>query len=63
MSTLNDLTGLVAEAQKQTLATARDAAALAGRTLEANLNLAERVLAFQRDAFLRYAGVFEPQAQ
>jgi hypothetical protein len=56
MSSLNELTGLVAEAQKHTIATVREATALAGRAFEGNLNLAEQVLNYQREAFLRYAG-------
>lgn len=59
MSSLNEFTGLVADAQKHTFATIREATALAGRTFEGNVNLAEKMLTYQRDAFQRYAGTVD----
>jgi hypothetical protein len=61
MSPLTELTAIVADTQKLAIAQVKDAATFGAKTFEANLNLADRVLAYQRESFLRYAGAVEQQ--
>ena len=59
MSPLTELTGIAADAQKLAVAQAKKAAAFSAKAYEANLNLVERVLNYQRETFLRYAGMVD----
>ena len=56
MSPIKELTEIVADAQKHTLATWKEAAAFSGGVVQTNLDLAERLLAYQRAAVQRFAG-------
>jgi hypothetical protein len=59
MSPIHELTDIVADAQKQAIASLKETAALSGRIFEANVNLAERFMAYQRSAIERFAGSVE----
>ncbi len=60
MSPINELTDIVADAQKHTLASMKDAATLSGRIFQTNLELTERYFAYQRGAVERFAGSLKP---
>jgi hypothetical protein len=62
VSPTTELNEIVADAQKLALAQVKEAGALSVKAFQANVDLAERVLAYQRGAFERFAGKFE-QAQ
>jgi hypothetical protein len=60
MTPINEITDIVADAQKHALASMKDAATLSGRIFQTNLDLTERYLAYQRGAVERFAGSFKP---
>ena len=62
MAPINELTEIVADAQKHTLASLKEAATLTGRVFQTNLDLAERIFSYQRNAVLRYADAVEHKA-
>lgn len=59
MSPLIELTEIVADAQKQSFAAVKELGSVLQRTFDKNVDLAERILAYQRNAFLRYAGAVD----
>jgi len=61
VSPLTELTSIAADAQKTAVAQAKEMASLSNKVFEANIALVERVLTYQREAFLRFAGTVEHQ--